>query len=954
MMTKRRARHWLRWQSWLLLVGQLWWLAGLLLTAPAPVLAVSDSYQGILDALSVETGTVTLPGANAEGFTGPTRWTVTVNDPGMAELERLRRRYQEMVQLRYVDWDDPAVQERVARLERDLVWRVNQQNAQTGEISGGLQTVRQLAFAYHVPGSRWYQDTQMIRNVIEPALRYEITYNNLHPDNGLPGNWWTWEVQVPFRLLDILFAVGEELSPDVRDDLEDMLLWCNLWIGRDSSSLTKASPSGDLFYLTEANGAWFRVVSLLTGLYFRLPPVVQWAANEMNWGLRTNEGLAAGTRSAGPKPDYTPWDHGRAPNQLYGDHLFETAAFYVYLTHDSPLYGPTSEAVTYLGNYFHEWLRWNFYQGLEQPATRGRWPHMTEAGELFMGAVFLLNLPDPPYADELARVVVEWLAKHPDDLEMEQGYWGIATPWFGNFHLPGDTLLGQPALAQAVARAQTPAPPPTGARYYPWSEFLVVRRSSWYAGLAMRTANVAPRALAREHDGGLVFFTDGNVTDFVDLELQEAQHLYDGITAVTGEVYNGPNAWRREESPMAGAATLGDFAAAGMALQVLVDDDRRLWAHKSCFAFDEEIVCLGSDIRSDDPRPVRTYLHTLPAARTLEGGSNWLYDGTLGVVVADGATWKQETVTYNDRDWVQTFVEHGVQPSGATYRFAYLPMTSRSRTQSYAQAPDFEVLVQTVAAHGVRDRSSQATGVVFFEATDQAAGHAASGPAHLLYIAQGDRVHSLALYNPSPTTTTLTITLPLAPMPILVSRMRAHPWVTSVQAGADSLTFTAEVPRFGSLAWLQRPPDLSKSYKIVSRPDARVGETVTYTVVVRNSGDPFTETVRLTDTLPSGLQLVAGSCQLRADGADALEAPACAGSRITWEGVLSSSTVLTLTYRARVDEGRPAVLRNTVVVESSPVGVLSRSATMIVNAYRIVLPLILKQSLIANGRGLYS
>ncbi|RMF27632.1 MAG: hypothetical protein D6759_17355, partial [Chloroflexi bacterium] len=104
MMATSRTTHRLQWQPWLLLAGQLFGLLGLLLSAPAPALAASEAYQGVLDALSVETGTVTLPGADAQGFAEPTRWTVTVNDPGMAELERLRRRYQEMVQLRYVDW----------------------------------------------------------------------------------------------------------------------------------------------------------------------------------------------------------------------------------------------------------------------------------------------------------------------------------------------------------------------------------------------------------------------------------------------------------------------------------------------------------------------------------------------------------------------------------------------------------------------------------------------------------------------------------------------------------------------------------------------------------------------------------------------------------------------------------------------------------------------------------
>ena len=69
------------------------------------------------------------------------------------------------------------------------------------------------------------------------------------------------------------------------------------------------------------------------------------------------------------------------------------------------------------------------------------------------------------------------------------------------------------------------------------------------------------------------------------------------------------------------------------------------------------------------------------------------------------------------------------------------------------------------------------------------------------------------------------------------------------------------------------PINFSTSSKSASASQVTTGSTVTYTIVVRNTGVPFYDTVRVTDTVPAGLSYVAGSL---AASSGAIDASGCA------------------------------------------------------------------------------
>ncbi|MEW5958791.1 MAG: PQQ-dependent sugar dehydrogenase [Chloroflexota bacterium] len=106
-------------------------------------------------------------------------------------------------------------------------------------------------------------------------------------------------------------------------------------------------------------------------------------------------------------------------------------------------------------------------------------------------------------------------------------------------------------------------------------------------------------------------------------------------------------------------------------------------------------------------------------------------------------------------------------------------------------------------------------------------------------------------------------------------------------------------------------PNLDTSTKTISTPYADPGEVVTYTIQLKNSGGPLNQTAFLTDTLPSGLNYVAGSLSASLGTYDDTQ-----GSVLYWQGQLAANQTVTITYRAA-----PADMTGSLVNQAQVTGV---------------------------------
>lgn len=165
------------------------------------------------------------------------------------------------------------------------------------------------------------------------------------------------------------------------------------------------------------------------------------------------------------------------------------------------------------------------------------------------------------------------------------------------------------------------------------------------------------------------------------------------------------------------------------------------WApklYRSWFAFDNELVSLGADIKYTSTNVVSTTVDQIltkgavkygtatesnditndgEAVRTEIAGSTWVLNGDVGYILSPDATTYVEqglrtgdladnvnTVpkgTMTTKDICIVGIDHGVSPDGATYEYTILPKTTEEEIMEYAANPKIEIISNTSSVQAV-------------------------------------------------------------------------------------------------------------------------------------------------------------------------------------------------------------------------------------------------------------
>jgi uncharacterized repeat protein (TIGR01451 family) len=131
-------------------------------------------------------------------------------------------------------------------------------------------------------------------------------------------------------------------------------------------------------------------------------------------------------------------------------------------------------------------------------------------------------------------------------------------------------------------------------------------------------------------------------------------------------------------------------------------------------------------------------------------------------------------------------------------------------------------------------------------------------------------------------------------------------------------------------------PDLGASSKLPSSRTARTGDVVTYTVRV-DAGVPWATTVRMTDTVPAGLDYVPGSLAATDGIVDDSGAPL-----LSWTGTLTPTPVVTVTYAVTVTTEESRHIVNVVTLAPEGGTTLARRAGITVNGYAVYVPVVIR------------
>ncbi len=197
------------------------------------------------------------------------------------------------------------------------------------------------------------------------------------------------------------------------------------------------------------------------------------------------------------------------------------------------------------------------------------------------------------------------------------------------------------------------------------------------------------------------------------------------------------------EIARAGGACLdGLYSVAGMQL---LGFDAQLYAKKSWFMFDDEVVCLGSDIHQTREQEVITVVENRITSSPWHTGKRYAWlDNVAGYYFPEGDKY---TAAVSETGCRELTLSHGVAPTDGHYAYVLLPRFSERETKRYACRPQTRILAHTNAVHAVAKPALHLTAWYFF-AEAKAAGLHSDGPACVLMRSSGDTL-TLAVSDPT-------------------------------------------------------------------------------------------------------------------------------------------------------------------------------------------------------------
>lgn len=307
------------------------------------------------------------------------------------------------------------------------------------------------------------------------------------------------------------------------------------------------------------------------------------------------------------------------------------------------------------------------------------------------------------------------------------------------------------ARLHAVAASPVPAAPePVGHRLFAAMDRAVHRRPGFTANIAMASDRIAhyecgngenPRGW---HTGaGMVLWWAGDTGDqYTDWYWPTVDwYRLPGTTVSTRRLPDRAGGEWGEPGPdvrWVGGTTDGEYAAIGQHLKGL---GSTLEARKSWFCVADAVVCLGAGITCADGVPVETVVDNRnlgeggtrilvrrPGWAHLEGHGGWVVpEGRLRTLREDRTgAWSDinltSTTERRTRRWQTLWLDHGTDPTDASYVYLLMPGATRRTVAARAADPHWlSVIVNDRTCQAVRVPSLGLTAANFWES-------AAAGP----------------------------------------------------------------------------------------------------------------------------------------------------------------------------------------------------------------------------------
>gem|GEM_PF-2117376 len=282
---------------------------------------------------------------------------------------------------------------------------------------------------------------------------------------------------------------------------------------------------------------------------------------------------------------------------------------------------------------------------------------------------------------------------------------------------------------------------------------VVAQRTNFAFGISMSSSRVAIyESINNENlhgwftgDGMTYLYVGGGETQFSgDFWPSVDPYFLSGTTVETTVLTNAAAGFHQttDQNWVGGAQVVGTYGVAGMSLHPNCTNTT-LYARKSWFMLDNEIVCLGAGITCGDPAGVHTTAENrrlgspITQTFTLNGKAitptagwssnlpsataSWCaLSGTGGYYFPAGQTNLQATFVTNSGAWsdidqytgplttvytdnyLRLWYDHGTHPTNANYSYVILPNMTATTVSNYALNPDIVIVTNTASIQAVK------------------------------------------------------------------------------------------------------------------------------------------------------------------------------------------------------------------------------------------------------------
>lgn len=625
--------------------------------------------------------------------------------------------------------------------------------------------LRALTIAYCTPGTKYYRKIETKEEIIN-GLKYfhEEEYNLLSSSE----NWWTVEIGIPLRLLDILFLLYEEL-PDRSvfiENFTDTILHFQSAYEQTSRGRKE----------TGANLVWKCHIQLLTGILREDMQYIKWANEHLGTVLKYSnkiqmQGTSGTIYDDGFYPDGSFIQHYFfAYTGGYGKHFLIIFAGLLYAFDGEECLTLEEEKKQFFFDMIHKAYEPVIYKGCFMDIVRGReisrnYHQDNIVGRHCIRAIcYISQVMKEEQQKRIISMVKEWLCSCKTREKL-----------FDDDNVNAEYFIN-PSLVEVIKTIEQQEVPPRG-------ELI----GNYQFGPMCKTVHLT------EQFGLAISMYSKTIAcyEYLNGESEKCWHVSDGVTylyTADTEQYNqdyygcvdmqrlpgttvdrNPNRyldpyfnWYMSESKnvydFAGGATLGNSGITGMQYRGQGNGkERDLEVKKSWFMYEDIVVCLGSGITSTTGNPIETIIDNKRLKNDVSNvitidevfekkSSDWSEEIIMDNVHAlhitgnEGAesdigyyfpngeelhvlcekrigTWNSVAVNPNnscENDFATVWINHGTFPDKAEYAYVLLPGKSAIQTKQYAMKSDIKILECSDSAHAVESHSLDMLGIHFW------------------------------------------------------------------------------------------------------------------------------------------------------------------------------------------------------------------------------------------------